>query len=104
MSAVGRLPRWARFAALIVVWVLIYVVLVHRSWIALGLITAAGLGLAYLFGATADRARTLPARIVAMLTWAGGSLAGMIALCFLLLVVATIGAMLGLWGSPWDGR
>jgi hypothetical protein len=99
-----RLPRWARLVALVAVWVAIYISLVHRVWAVVCLVgIGAVLWLFWLERATTPR-RTVLQAVLRIAFWAIASLFALVALFFVALAVATVGAEIGLWGSPWDDR
>ena len=97
----GRLPGWARLVVLIAVWVALYISLVHRLW---PVVCVVGIGaVIWLFwlerGATPRR--TIAEAILRTAFWAIVSLLAFLALIFVLLFLATIGAGFGWWESPW---
>ncbi|MCW2979541.1 MAG: hypothetical protein JWO14_1268 [Solirubrobacterales bacterium] len=99
-----RLPGWARFVVLIAVWVALYISLADRLWSVVCVVgIAAVLWLFWLERGTTPR-RTVAETILRTAFWAIVSLLGFLALGFFLLFLATVGAGIGLWGSPWDGR
>ena len=89
---------------LIAGWVGIYIGLAHRWWPAVGLVgTAAILWLLWLEWGT-DPRRPIYLAILRTAFWVMVSLLAFLTLVFFLLLIATVGAELGLWGSPWDDR
>jgi hypothetical protein len=78
--------------------------LAHRWWPVVCLVgIAAILWLFWLERRTEPR-RTISQAILRTVAWAMASLGTFVVFVFALLLVASVGAALGLWGSPWDGR
>jgi hypothetical protein len=100
----GRLPGWARLVVLIAVWVALYVSLVDRLWPVVGVVGVAAVIWLFWLERGATPRRTIAEAILRTAFWAIVSLIGFLALVFVLLFLATVGAGIGLWGSPWDGR
>lgn len=99
-----RLPGWARLVVLIAVWVAIFFSLGSRLWPVVCVVgIAAVVWLFWLELGTTPR-RTIAEAILRTAFWVIVSLLGFLTLGFLFLLVATAGAGIGLWGSPWDGR
>jgi hypothetical protein len=86
------------------VWMAIYVGTVHRLWAMVCLVgIAAILFLFWSERATTPR-RTILQAALRTAFWATASLLAFVVLVFVLILLATAGSQMGLWGSPWGGR
>jgi hypothetical protein len=100
----GGLSRWARLVVLVAVWVAIYVCLANRQWPLVYLIGIAAILCLFSVERATGPKRTIPQAIVGTGLWAMASLLALVVLFFVVIVAATAGSEIGLWGSPWDGR
>jgi hypothetical protein len=100
----ARLPQWARLAVLVAFWVAIYVSLVHRLWPVVCLVGIVAILWLFWLERQATPRRTISQAALRSAFWAIASLLAFVVLVFVLILAATAGAGIGLWGSPWDGR
>jgi hypothetical protein len=99
-----RLPGWLRLPLVMTGWALVGIALRVELW--LGAVVALILVSLWLYRLreTAGPGRTWMGSILLILGWAALSLLAWVGLYFVLLVIATVGAGFGWWGSPWDDR
>jgi glucose uptake protein GlcU len=93
-----------KLCALMVGWALIGVALRFQLWPAAVIVALLGIVWLYRSQRRTELGKTLIGTILGVVGWAAASLLAWVALYVVFLVVATVGAGFGWWGSPWDGR